>query len=84
MYLNTVGYGSNAYGIKSAASTFFGKSPDELNIQEAAVLVGVVNAPTRYSPIINPENSLNRSNVVLSRMRSAGSTHFGNESAIVT
>ena len=72
MYLNTVGYGSNAYGIKSAASTFFGKSPDELNIQEAAVLVGVVNAPTRYSPIINPENSLNRRNVVLSRMRSAG------------
>lgn len=47
MYLNTVGYGSNAYGIKSAASTFFGKSPEELNIQEAAVLVGVVNAPTR-------------------------------------
>ena len=72
MYLNTVGYGSNAYGIKSAASTFFGKSPDELNIQEAAVLVGVVNAPTRYSPIINPENSLARRNVVLSRMRSAG------------
>ena len=45
MYLNTVEYGSNAFGIKSAASTFFGKSPDELNIQEAAVLVGVVNAP---------------------------------------
>ena len=72
MYLNTVGYGSNAYGIKSAASTFFGKSPSELNIQEAAVLVGVVNAPTRYSPIINPQNSLNRRNVVLSRMRSSG------------
>ena len=72
MYLNTVGYGSNAYGIKSAASTFFGKSPEELNIQEAAVLVGVVNAPTRYSPILNYDNAVNRRNTVLSRMRSAG------------
>ena len=72
MYLNTVGYGSNAYGIKSAASTFFGKSPEELNIQEAAVLVGVVNAPTRYSPILNYDNAVNRRNTVLNRMRSAG------------
>ena len=45
MYLNTVEYGSNAYGIKSAAHTFFNKEPHELNVQEAAVLVGVVNAP---------------------------------------
>ena len=72
MYLNIVGYGSNAYGIKSAASTFFGKSPEELNIQEAAMLVGVVNAPTRYSPVRNPENALARRNLVLDRMRSAG------------
>ena len=72
MYLNTVGYGSNAYGIKSAASTFFGKSPEELNIQEAAVLVGVVNAPTRYSPILNYDRAVVRRNLVLSRMRSAG------------
>ena len=48
MYLNTVPYGSNAYGIKSAARTFFNKLPSELNVQEAAMLVGVVNAPTRY------------------------------------
>ena len=72
MYLNTVGYGSNAYGIKSAAATFFGKTPDELNVQEAAMLVGVVNAPTRYSPVLNPERALDRRNLVLSRMRSAG------------
>ncbi len=69
MYLNTVGYGSNAYGIKSAAHTFFGKSPDELNIQEAALLVGVVNAPTRYSPVKNPERAVARRNTVLNRMR---------------
>ena len=72
MYLNTVAYGSNAYGIKSAASTFFGKSPNELNVQEAAMLVGVVNAPTRYSPVRNPENALARRNLVISRMRAAG------------
>ena len=72
MYLNTVGYGSNAYGIKSAASTFFGKAPNELNIQEAAMLVGVVNAPTRYSPVRNPENALARRNLVINRMRKVG------------
>ena len=72
MYLNTVEYGSNAFGIKSAASTFFGKTPDELNIQEAAVLVGMVNAPTRYSPVRNPENALARRNLVINRMRVSG------------
>ncbi len=72
MYLNTVGFGSNAYGIKTAAQTFFNKEPGELNVQEAAVLVGVVNAPTRYSPVRNPENALNRRNLVLSRMCRAG------------
>ncbi len=72
MYLNTVEYGSNAYGIKSAAHTFFNKTPDQLNIQEAAVLVGVVNAPTRYSPVRNPDNALARRNLVLSRMERAG------------
>ena len=72
MYLNTVEYGSNAYGIKSAAHTFFNKEPHELNVQEAAVLVGVVNAPTRYSPVRNPDNALARRNLVLSRMAEAG------------
>ena len=72
MYLNLVDYGSNAVGIKSAAQTFFNKEPDELNIQEAAVLAGVVNATTRYSPVLNPENALKRRNLVLSRMATAG------------
>ena len=72
MYLNTVEYGSNAYGIKSAAHTFFNKTPDELNIQEAAMLVGVVNAPTRYSPVKNPEQALARRNTVIARMEAAG------------
>ena len=77
MYLNTVGYGSNAYGIKAAAHTFFNKEPDELNVQEAAVLVGVVNAPTRYSPVRNPDNALARRNLVLSRMAEAGALTRG-------
>ncbi len=72
MYLNTVEFGSNAYGIKSAAHTFFNKEPDELNIQEAAMLVGVVNAPTRYSPVLHPDNALARRNLVLERMQDAG------------
>ena len=72
MYLNTVEYGSNAYGIKSAAATFFGKTPNQLNIQEAALLVGVVNAPTRYSPVRNPKNALARRNLVLQRIEAAG------------
>ncbi len=72
MYLNTVFYGSNAYGIKSAAETFFNKQPDELNVQEAALLVGLVNAPTKYSPVSNKENSFVRRNVVIRRMVSSG------------
>ena len=72
MYLNTVEFGSNTYGIKSAAATFFDKTPSELNIQEAALLVGVVNAPTRYSPVRNPQNALKRRNTVLQRIEVAG------------
>ena len=72
MYLNTVAYGSNAYGIKSAARTFFNKLPSELNVQEAAMLVGVVNAPTRYSPRSNPDRALIRRNTVIDRMKNGG------------
>ncbi len=61
-----------AYGIKSAALTFFNKEPHELNVQEAAVLVGVVNAPSRYSPVRNYDNALARRNLVISRMEDAG------------
>lgn len=72
MYLNTVEYGSNAFGIKSAARTFFNKTPAELTVPEAAMLVGVVNAPTRFSPVRNPENALRRRNTVIDRMASSG------------
>ena len=72
MYLNTVFYGHNAYGIKKAAETFFSKEPNELTIEEAALLAGVVNAPTKFSPKRNPKNALNRRNLVLKRMVTNG------------
>ncbi|NVK49247.1 MAG: transglycosylase domain-containing protein [Cyclobacteriaceae bacterium] len=68
LYLNTSEFGSNAYGIKTAAETFFNKEPSELNVQESAVLVGLFKAPTYYSPVYNPDNSLRRRNTVLSQM----------------
>jgi len=68
MYLNAIFFGSNSYGISSAANLFFGKHPSELNPEESAVLVGMVNKPTRYNPSINPDHALKRRNLVLSRM----------------
>lgn len=68
MYLNTVPYGSNAHGIKVAAQTYFNTTPDSLNIQEAALLAGMVQAPTRHNPVFNYESALHRRNVVLGQM----------------
>ena len=72
MYLNTVDYGSNAYGIKAASHIFFSKKPSKLEVEEAAVLVGLLKAPTAYSPVRNPENANRRRNVVLSQMQKYG------------
>lgn len=72
MYLNTVDFGSNAFGIKTAAKTFFGKTPRELEPQESAVLVGVLKAPTAYSPVLNPKDALRRRNTVLEQMEKYG------------
>ena len=68
MYLNTVDYGNNAFGINTAARVYFNKPPDKLDPSESAVLVGLQKATTYYNPIRNPENSKKRRNVVLSRM----------------
>lgn len=65
MYLNTVEFGSNSYGIKVAASTFFNKLPSQLNYAESAVLVGAINAPTRWSPVLNPDNAHRKRTEVL-------------------
>ena len=68
MYANTVDFGSNAFGIKTAAKTYFGTTPKNLTVDQAAVLVGLLKATTYYNPRINPKNSMNRRNVVLNNM----------------
>lgn len=67
-YFNTVDFGSNSFGLKTAARTFFDKRPDSLNIQEGAVLVGLQKATTYYNPLKNPDNSLKRRNTVIQQM----------------
>jgi len=68
MYFNTVDFGSNSFGIKSAAKTFFNKSPMELTVEESAMLVGMLKAPSWFSPVRNPERATKRREVVLHQM----------------
>ena len=68
MYANTVSFGSNAYGIKTASKTYFDTTPDRLNTQQSAVLVGMLKATTTYNPISHPDNSLKRRNIVLANL----------------
>ncbi len=72
MYANTVDFGSNSYGIKTAAKTYFNTTPADLKTEEAAVLVGMLKATTYYNPRTNPENSLKRRNIVLGNMLTHG------------
>ena len=68
LYLNTVAFGDNVFGIRNAAKTFFQKEPDRLNVQEAAVLIGMLKGSTLYNPRRNPKLALDRRNTVLSQM----------------
>ena len=72
MYANTVDFGSNAYGIKTACKTYFGITPAELRPEQAAVLVGMLKATTTYNPRLHPDQSRERRNVVLDNMRTHG------------
>lgn len=72
MYANTVDFGSNAYGIKTAAKTYFNTTPAELKTEQSAVLVGLLKATSAYNPKTNPKNSLSRRNVVLENMYNHG------------
>lgn len=72
MYMNAIFFGSNAYGIQAAAQTFFAKDPYDLNVEESATLVGMVNKPTRYNPVLNYDRSMSRRNHVLSQMNKYG------------
>lgn len=68
LYLNAVAFSDNIYGIRNAAKTFFQKEPDRVNMEEAALLVGMINGPGIYNPRRNPKASLDRRNVVIARM----------------
>ena len=72
LYLNTVSFGYNAYGIETAAKRFFDKAPQELQVQESAVLVGMLKATSLFNPRRNPERALQRRNIVLSQMSKYG------------
>ena len=68
MYFNTVDFGSNAFGIHTAAKTFFNTTPDKLNYEQSATLVGLLKATSSYSPIAHPKRSKERRNVVLENL----------------
>ncbi|MFN0216752.1 MAG: transglycosylase domain-containing protein [Saprospiraceae bacterium] len=68
LYLNTVPFGENAFGINVAARQFFGKKPNDLTVDQASTLVGMLKGTTLYNPLRNPKNAQNRRNVVLRQM----------------
>ncbi len=72
MYLNTAAFSSNSFGIKVASETYFNKEPDSLNLQESAVLVGMLQSPSTYNPKRNPENALRKRNDVLLKIYNHG------------
>ena len=72
MYINTVDFGSNAYGLRTAANTYFGTTPDRLKVEESAVLVGLLKATSTYNPHSNYEKSLSRRNTVLYNLYTHG------------
>ena len=72
MYFNQIYFGHGAYGVEAAAQTYFGKSVDDLNLAEAAMLAGLPRAPNTYSPIVDKERARRRRGVVLQRMVEEG------------
>ncbi len=68
LYLNTVSFGGNIFGIDAAAGRYFNKITETLRIEESAMLIGMLKATTRYHPALKPENALSRRNVVLRQM----------------
>jgi penicillin-binding protein 1A len=72
LYLNTIPFSGNVFGIRTASQRFFSKEPSELNTEEAAVLIGMLKATTAYHPLLNPDRSKERRNTVLARMEKNG------------
>ncbi len=72
MYLNTIYFGSNAYGIENASKTYFNKSANELTVNETCCLAGLIKSPNKYSPKLNYNNSIQRKNIVANLMLQQG------------
>lgn len=72
MYANTVDFGNNSFGIKTAAKTYFNTTPDKLTPDQSAILVGMLKATSYYNPISKPQNAIKRRNQVLVNMRDHG------------
>jgi penicillin-binding protein 1A len=72
MYLNQYWFGQRAYGIQAAAAAYFAKNAEELKIEEAALLAGILNSLGKYSPVLHPDRALQRRNYVLARMQQEG------------
>lgn len=72
MYLNTIYFGHNCYGLQSAAEFYFNKKAENLNLSESATIVGLLASPNNYSPFKNPEKALKRRNMVLKSMLTCG------------
>ena len=72
VYLNIVYFGNQCYGIESASKVYFSKSASDLTIPQAAMIVGITQAPSRYNPFKNPEDSLRKRNTVLKKMYKLG------------
>jgi penicillin-binding protein 1A len=68
MYFNTIPFGYESYGIRTAAQTYFNKLPAELNLEESALMIGILNAPSWYNPVKHPQRAKDRRNVVLNQM----------------
>ncbi|MDE6001622.1 MAG: transglycosylase domain-containing protein, partial [Clostridia bacterium] len=83
MYLNTIYFGHNCYGLQSAAEFYFNKKAENLNLTESATIVGLLTSPNNYSPFKNPEKSLSRRNVVLKSMLDCGYIESGEYSAAI-
>ncbi|RLA68012.1 MAG: penicillin-binding protein [Epsilonproteobacteria bacterium] len=71
-YLNEISYGNNYFGVKTAANGYFHKEMNELTFKEAAILIGLPNAPSKFNPLRHYKRALNRANSVLYRMKSIG------------
>ncbi len=72
LYLNQIYFGSGAYGVESAARLFFGKPASQMDLAQCALVAGLPKAPSRYSPLVNPEQAEKRRNLVLGIMRKQG------------